>query len=144
FQIGLCLQTILDSNLHELTNALAIKNFKRIIRENFLLGAGALYTFHIPLKEFAFSIVSTKSKSHLSQIICTEAEEFRIFSNFVRRQSCTRNFNHRSELVINLGLFTLHYFLRHSFEFQSSNTQLVNMSHKRNHYLGQHFHTFFL
>ena len=84
----------LDSHLHELANANLVELCKRIVLED--LGV-------IVSVEELTSIVSGEAECHLSKVVSTEAEEVSVLSDIVSCESCTRNLDHSTNLVLEIG-----------------------------------------
>src|SRR5450432_4074425 len=68
---------LLDGHAYQLAYAIAIQRLERIERQDFdlILHAGFFQPIDVFEQEFPFSIVAAITKSRLSKIVCTEAEE---------------------------------------------------------------------
>src|SRR5690554_1789729 len=90
FDCRLNFTTFLNGHSNQLPYTILVYNSKWIMFQNTLI--------NIHWKELC-DIISTITKCHLSQIVCTERKEIRFSSNFMSSKCCTRNFNHCTNLV---------------------------------------------
>ena len=83
----------LDSHFHQLAYAGLIQLGKRIVLEDL----GVI----VSVQELS-CIVTGETKGHLSQVVCTEAEEVSFFCYIVSCKSCSRDLNHCTYFIIKL------------------------------------------
>ena len=84
-----------DSDADEFTDTLGIKHLEGIVVVN--------APFDIVAEEFS-GIVAGETAAHLGQVIGTEREEFRFFCDPVSRNRGTGNFDHGTDLDIQLDI----------------------------------------
>ena len=80
-----------QSCFHQLANTFLVKFSKWIVLEDF--------SIIVCIQELT-SIITGETECHLSQIVCSEAEEVSLFSDFVSSQCCTRNLDHSTNLIL--------------------------------------------
>ena len=79
------------SHLNKLTYTVLVQTSEWILFVDLLV---------IVMRQECTSIITAESECHLSQVVCTEAEEFSFLSDFISQQSCTRNFNHCTNFIV--------------------------------------------
>ena len=84
----------LDSHLHQLAYTNLIQFCERIVLEDLRI--------IVSVQELT-SVVTGESVSHLCQVVCTEAEEVCFCSNVVCCQSCSRDLDHGTNLILKVA-----------------------------------------
>ena len=121
-----------STHANELSNTFLVEYCKRIVFEDTF--------FLIYLEEFA-CVVARESESHLGKVVCTEREEVGNLSNLIGCQSCTRNFNHRTDFVLYTFAAFCKYFFCSVGNNLSLHLELGYHANQRNHNLRSNFCT---
>ena len=114
-------------HLHQLADAHGIKARKRI---------GFINLVRIVRGQELACVVAREAERHLRQVVRTEAEEFRLFRNLVRRQRRAGNFNHRTYFVLQIGFRSRNQLVRRLNNDVFHELQFFHFAGKRNHDFG--------
>src|SRR3954469_15875594 len=87
--------------LHELADTGLVDRCKRILLHDFQLLITA---------QERPRIIAAHAERCLGQVIGAEAEELRVFGDFIRDQGGARDFNHRADEISEFGLLLLRHF----------------------------------
>ena len=90
-------------NFYELADTCLIQLCERIVLVNFL--------FVIRSEEGA-RVIAAEAERHLRQVVRTEAEEFRFLRNLIGSQRGPRDFDHRTDLIMEIDLLIGNDFIR--------------------------------
>ncbi len=126
-ELGTCSLTKLDSCLHQLTNADLVELSEGIVLEDLCIV--------VSIEELT-SVVSGEAVCHLCQVVCTEAEELSFLSDIVSCQSCTRNLDHCTNLVLQLNACSSDYFVSSSNNYILNILELLDLAYEGDHDLG--------
>ena len=88
------LLTFLYSHLHQLANTCLVKLSKWIALVDL--------SIIVSIQELT-GIITGETECHLSQVVCTEAEELSLCCNLISGQCCTRNLDHSTNFVLHLN-----------------------------------------
>src|SRR5829696_4281036 len=91
---------LLDGGLHQGRDGV-VERLERVDRQDLerLATAGERHALDVAEEEAALRVVSAVTERHLSQIVCTEAEERRVLRDLVGRERAARYLDHRPEHV---------------------------------------------
>ena len=94
------LPSLLNRHLDQLAYTALVQSCKRIGLVDFLL---------VIIPEELSCIISGEAKGHLGQIVGSEGEEFSFLCDLICKQGCSRDLDHRADVVLDIGiLFLLH------------------------------------
>ena len=116
--------TELDSHFHELTNASLIELSERIVLEDLLVVVSA---------EELTSIVTREAVSHLSKVICTEAEEVSVLSDLVSCKSSSRDLDHCTNFVLEVSASLSDNSVSSLNNYLLNELELLNVAYERDH-----------
>ena len=135
FQIRTDSTPFFGCHTYQLAYTILVEYLERIYLQDLLL--------QINRKERS-DIVTRVTESHLSQVVGSEREELGRRSDTVGSQSCTRNFDHGSDLEVD----AVSHLFEKLFCFGTDHTflllELVKNTCQRHHDFGMCFYSFFL
>ena len=91
--------------------------------------------FVIITKELA-GIISGETEGHLGQIVGSEGEELCLLCNLIGKERCSRDFDHGSDMILDIGILFLLYLLCCLYHNIFDKLKLFLLAYKRNHDLG--------
>ena len=80
----------------------------------------------------------------MCEVVGAEAEELRVFGDFIGNQGAAWNFNHRADHVFDLGLFLVLHLLGHAMDHFKLVEKLLRKTDQHDHDLGLHRNAFVL
>ena len=104
--------TVLNCHFHKLANTCLVKLSEWVAFKNLCI--------IVCIKELT-CIITAEAISHLSKVICTEAEEFSFLSNITCCKSSTRNLNHSTNFILHITAGSS------NFSISSCNNNVLNI-----------------
>src|SRR5690554_1687308 len=129
------LSSFLNSHTNQLSHPVLINHGKRILFKDSLVD--------IHRQEFSH-VVAAVAEGHLREVIGSKREEIGLLRDLVRRERCTRDFDHCTDLVFHRIFLFVEYFLDSLFDDILLGFKLVDNPRERHHNLGNRLNTFFL
>ncbi len=118
--IGSGCASLLSCHLHKLPHTVLVQSCKRIRLINLTL---------IIITQELTGIVTGETKGHLGQIIGSEGEELCFLCNLICQKCGTRNLNHGSDMILDIGIFLFLHGFRHFYNHIFNELKLFLLTH---------------
>ena len=118
------LRPLLYRNLNQLTYAVLVQMCEGIL----LVNLGLI----VILQEFA-CVIAGEAEGHLRQVIGSEAEELCLLCDLICHKGCTRNLDHGSDVVPDIGILLRLHLLSGIYDLLLDKGKLLHIADKRNH-----------
>ncbi len=127
------LTTALDTNFHQLANALFIQDDEGVVLHDL--------TFNV-VRQKHNGVIAAQPQTRLRQIIRAKREKLGLTSDGVRRKRGSRQFHHRPYGIGDPYTQLLHDAFRRLINVALDDHQLFDITYERHHNFGKHFNTF--
>ena len=123
-QVSLNRASLFFCNAHQSTRSFRIKLFEGVFFQQ--------VTLEVAFNELTV-VIAAEAECCLSKVVCTKAEEVCVFCNLVCSKSCAREFDHGTNLELQVSAFLFVYLCDNCFCLCTNLCKFVNRNNVRNH-----------